>query len=66
MQISAAYKIRPYPETHPSCLTENELLFIAVLFLKASRGDKCRLTEPDSNPNLSRRVFENWVFVEVI
>lgn len=59
MQIFRTFETRPYPETWPTCLTETELEFMASNFLKANPGNKSRLTEPDPNPNRSRKVFEN-------
>ncbi len=61
MWISAEFEIRAYPETRPSCPAENERVFMAALPLKVSGGNNCRLTEPDSNPNWSRKVSENSI-----
>jgi hypothetical protein len=38
---------------------------MALLPLEVSGGNECRMIEPDPNPNESRTVFENWIFVEV-
>lgn len=63
MRISAEFETRAYPELRLIRPTENELEFMASLRLKVSGGNKCRLTEPGSNPNRSRKVLENLVLI---
>lgn len=65
MQIFRSFETRAYPEPWPPCRTETEFEFMAYQFQRAKPGNKSRLIEPGPNPNQFRKVFENWIFVEV-
>ena len=55
MQVATALETRAYPETRYTCPTENAHVFMASLSQRVSGDNKCRLTEPDSNPNRFRK-----------
>ena len=58
MQISPSCSIRAYPEIHLWFINEIEPEPMASNFLKANPGKELWQTEPDPNPNFSRKFLK--------